>query len=331
MERCLVTGATGFIGRVLCAALRERGLFVRAIARREADGPWDELVTADLAAADAPADLLRGVDTVFHLAGKAHALAELAADDASYRRINVGVTERLLALAARDAPARIVFASSVKAAADDPERCVDEGWDAPPTTPYGRSKRESERLVLEAGEGSGMHVAVLRLPLVYGGGAKGNLWKMMDAVARDRFPPVPDTGNRRSMVHVLDVARAALLAAEMPAASGRRYIVTDGAAYSTRTLYEMMCQALGKTPRGWAVPAGVLRIAGYAGDVIGRIRGRRFVFDSDAYEKLLGSAWYDSSRIETELGFRASLTLADGIAEMAAAFHREDAAGAPAA
>jgi nucleoside-diphosphate-sugar epimerase len=64
-----------------------------------------------------------------------------------------------------------------------------------------------------------------------------------------------------------------------------------------------------------------------AGDVIGRIRGRRFVFDSDAYRKLLGSACYDSSRIERELGFEPVHNLRDGVAEMAVDLRRSDGGG----
>ncbi len=67
MKAALVTGAPGFIGRALCARLQERGVGVRALARRETAGPWDEFVVTDLDAA-----VLDGIDTVFHLAGKAH-------------------------------------------------------------------------------------------------------------------------------------------------------------------------------------------------------------------------------------------------------------------
>jgi nucleoside-diphosphate-sugar epimerase len=317
MENCLVTGATGFIGRVLCESLQHRGIRVRATARRPDEGPWDEFVAADLATpAAAPADLLQGVDTVFHLAGKAHALSELTSDDADYRRINVGGTDTLLTLATGAGVSRFVFFSSVKAAGDDGDDCMDEEWDRAPTTPYGRSKRESEQHLFAAGQDGRMHVSVLRLPLVYGRGVKGNLWKMMEAIARGRFPPLPENGNRRSMVHVEDAVNAAMLAVVRPEANGQLYIVTDGHPYSTHEIYTMMCDALAKPRPGWSVPTGILRVVAAAGDVIGRLRGRRFVFDSDAYRKLLGPAWYSSAKIERELGFEPARTLRDSVTEM---------------
>ena len=149
IQHCLVTGATGFIGRVLCQRLRNSGVRVRALARRQEQGPWDEFVVADLGETALPADLLAGVDTLFHLAGKAHALSEVAEDDAEYRRINVGGMDALLECAANSALSRFVFFSTVKAMGDDDACCMDEEWNAAPTTAYGISKRESYRLWLE--------------------------------------------------------------------------------------------------------------------------------------------------------------------------------------
>jgi nucleoside-diphosphate-sugar epimerase len=104
------------------------------------------------------------------------------------------------------------------------------------------------------------------------------------------------------MVHVSDVIRAAVLAAEHPSAVGEVFIVSDGQSYSTRQMYDLMCRALDRTPSSWNVPVWALRGMGLVGDGIGRLRGSRFVFDSDALEKLIGSAWYSSAKIEQRLG-----------------------------
>ena len=311
---------------MLCQRLRDRGIRTRATARRREEGPWDDLVIVDLGKADLPIDMLDGIDTIFHLAGKAHSLSEVAEDASEYRRINVGGTDAVLRMAANSALSRLVFFSSVKAMGDDGGDCLDEGWDVAPTTPYGMSKLESERLLFAAGRNSGIHVSALRLPLVYGRGVKGNLWKMLNAIERGRFPPLPEMNNKRSLVHVDDVVSAALLAAESPRANGQVYIVTDGHPYSTDEMYRMMRDALGKPARAWTVPLAVLRIVAGLGDMIGRLRGRRFVFDSDAYRKLLGSAWYSSGKIERELGFQATRGLRDGVEEMVEEFRASGSA-----
>jgi len=317
LRSVLVTGASGFIGRRLCAALREEGARVRALARRPCAGPWDERVTVDLAAGAVPSSALAGVDTVFHLAGRVHASAGDADDAERHRRANVEGTRALLAAAVAAGAPGIVHFSSVKAMGEGGPACLDEDAPAAPQTDYGRSKREAERLVLEAGARQGLHAVVLRLPLVYGPGARGNLAEMLEAVARGRFPPIADPGNRRSLVHVDDVVAAALLAARRPEATGRVYLVTDGRAYSTRDILEGMWQALGRRAPRWSLPLPLLRALARAGDVAGRVRGRPWRFDSRACRKLTGSAWYSSERIARELGFRPRRDLAAGLAEMA--------------
>ena len=204
-------------------------------------------------------------------------------------------------------------------------RCLDESFDGPPETPYGRSKLEAERVALEIGRRTGIHVTCLRFPLVYGPGNKGNLFRMIAAIDRGVFPPLPEFGNRRSMVHVVDVVQAAVLAAETPAANGQCYIVTDGRLYSTRKLYELICRALGKPIPCWHAPQWTLRGLGKVGDVIGRIRGKRFLFDSDALDKLIGMAWYSSEKIAHQLGYQPSITFPDALPELVAWYRRGQA------
>jgi nucleoside-diphosphate-sugar epimerase len=128
------------------------------------------------------------------------------------------------------------------------------------------------------------------------------------------------------MVHVEDVVSAALLSASHSRAPGNVFIVSDGVGYSTRQIYAMMCGALGRRLPSWQVPIAVLSLLGWTGDLIGKFRGRRFVFDSDALEKLIGSAWYNSQRIEDYLGFRPEWTLEKALPTMVA-----DLKGPPAA
>ena len=311
-----MTGASGFVGRSLCSFLKARGCRVTAMLRRSAEGPWDETVLFDLSTQKLPVDALAGVDTVFHLAGKAHALSEIRQDEEEYFRINTEGTGALLEAARSAGVRRFVFISSVKAMGEGSDDCKDESAPCHPETPYGKSKLAAERLVLEGGYVP--EPVVLRLSMVYGASRKGNLPRMIEAVAKGRFPPLPEFGNRRSMVHVEDVVQAALLAAEKPQAVGQTYIVTDGQDYSTRQLYEFICEALGKSVPAWTIPPWVLTVLAKVGDGIGRVRGRRFMFDSDALDKLAGSACYSSEKIEQELGFHARKNVRSALLEIVA-------------
>lgn len=310
ISRAVVSGATGFIGRRLVAALRAQGVHVTALVRNieKAKALWGGEVNGhriDFAAAREIGAVCQDADTVFHLAGYAH--AEDANDDtasALHTTVTVEGTRTLLNEALRAGVQRFVFVSSVKAVAEGSVYRLDERCVPRPTTAYGRAKREAEKLVLEAGAQHDMHVTVLRLPLVYGPGSKGNLRLMMDAIEGGWLPPLPNFSNKRSMVHVEDVVRALCLVALDPRANGEVYFVTDGRAYSTYDICILMRRALGKADMNWKVPLGALKVAARIGDAISRVRGRPFVFRSTTLNKLLGSAWYSSEKIERDLGFR---------------------------
>lgn len=307
-KRVGVSGASGFIGRRLCEVLQVRGRYVVALGRSKAEkGPWDEWVRIDLTGSE-PVTLPKGLDTIFHLAGKAHALSEVSQDEDDYARVNTEGTRRLLDAAKAQGVRAFVFFSSVKAMGEVGGRgAVDEGWEGAPDTAYGRSKREAERWVLVGGHV--VHPVVLRPCLVYGPAPKGNLEKMIAAIRRGRFPPLPEVGNRRSMVHVDDLIEAALVVAEDRRAAGQVFIVADRQPFSTRQLYVWISEALGRRIPGWTVPLPFLRLLGWLGDGLGRVRGRRFVFDSDALEKLIGNAWYTSAKLQTRLGWMPTRTM----------------------
>ena len=318
--KVLVTGASGFIGHHLIERLRQDGCTVRALvheARRRGDWPADvEVAVGDVRDPQAMKATAAGCDTVYHLAGKTHALTEVRGDEDAYRAINTDGTRHVLEGSVAGGAGAFILFSSVKAMGEGGSRCLDESFDSPPEMPYGRSKLESERAVLEIGRRTGLHVTCLRLPLVYGPGNKGNLFRMIAAIDRGVFPPLPEFSNRRSMVHVTDVVRAAVLAAGATSASGQCYIVTDGRAYSTRELYELICRALGKPIPFWHVPRWMLKTLGKVGDAIGQVSGKRFLFDSEALDKLIGSAWYSSEKISRELGYRPSTTLEEALPEL---------------
>jgi nucleoside-diphosphate-sugar epimerase len=308
---CLVTGATGFIGQRLCLRLRQEGHTVRVLVRGEAQGPWDEAHVCVLGRDRVAADVLAGVDTVYHLAGVVHAMAAADVDQSLYHTVNVVASESLAALAADAGVKQFIYFSSVKAVADPGDECVDESWQRPPHDPYGQSKREAEKRLFAIGRDRGMQVTVLRPALVYGPAVKGNLWRMLRAIDAGRFPPLPDTGNQRSMVCVDDLVAAATLAAGSPHAAGQVYIVSDDTPYSTRQMSDWMHEALGRKLRPWSIPVFILRAGALLGDVIERLSGRPAPLSSSVLRRLLGSACYRSDKIRKELGWQPGLHFRD--------------------
>jgi UDP-glucose 4-epimerase len=311
----LISGSTGYVGGRLVKALLAEERQIRLLSRRSiADR---DVVVAELADRSALVAACTGVERVFHCAGYAHAFSSLADDDADrHWQVNFEGTRNLVEAAAQAGVKGFVFLSSVKAMAEPGASCVDEDWPGDPVTAYGRAKQAAEAAVLAAGQRYRMHVVNLRLAMVYGAGGRGNLERMGRLVQRGLFPPLPETGNHRSLVHGDDVVAALRLVAADDRANGRTYIVAAPEAPSGRQLYDGLRMALGMPRCTWAVSERALRLAAHLGDGVEAITRRRLPLDSEALERLLGSAWYSPARIERELGWRARVSLADGLREM---------------
>ena len=304
VDKILVTGANGFIGRRLrlgCRALVRK--------RQESTDIVGDLL--DIASLRASCE---GIDTVYHCAGYAHAFGRSNPDD--HWRINFEGTRNLVRAAGESGVKRLVFLSSVKAMATPGQQCVTEAFEGRPTTAYGQSKWAAEQAVLEGGAKYGMHVVNLRLAMTYGFGGNGNLDRMARGIRAGWFPPIPETHNRRSLVHVSDVISAIKLSAQNPRAAGATYIVSDPQQYSGKQIYDAICDTIGVAPRSWAVPAALLRNLGFAGDFVEKRLKVRSPIKSELSARLLDSECYLPTTIEQSLGWRAQINLKQGLLEM---------------
>lgn len=311
----LVSGATGFIGARLLAALTNGGQVVRTLTRKPM--ATAESVVANLSNRAALTAACGGVDCVFHCAGYAHAFSTLSVNDSvMHWQVNFEGTRNLVEAAGLAGVKRFVFLSSVKAMAEPEELCADEDFPGEPIAAYGQAKRAAEKVILEAGQRYGMHVVNLRLAMVYGSRGRGNLERMARLVGRGVFPPLPETGNHRSLVHVDDVVSAMRLVAVDERAAGRTYIIASPEAPSGRGLFNALRAAQNLPPCTWSMPALILRSAAQLGDGLEILLRRRMPLDSEVLDRLLGSAWYSPARIERELGWRAEVSLVDGLSEM---------------
>ena len=311
----LVTGATGFVGRHLIDELGAKGTDFRCLSRKPM--PCRDSLVVDLADKSALTAACSGIDAIFHCAGHAHAFASLSGSDAALHwQVNFAGTRNLVEAAGAAGVKRFVFLSSVKAMAEPGECCADEDFPGRPATAYGQAKRAAEEVVVDAGRRYGMHVVNLRLAMGYGSGGRGNLERMGRLVERGLFPPLPETGNRRSLVHVDDVVAVMRLVADDDRANGKAYVVASSEAPSGRELFDALRSTLGMRRCSWAVPGWMLRTVAIGADRLEAIVKRRMPFDSEVLDRLLGSAWYSPARIERDLGWRARVSLADGLAEM---------------
>jgi nucleoside-diphosphate-sugar epimerase len=284
--RVLVTGASGFIGGVLCRRLLEQGHEVTALVRRPGSAPpGTDAAIGDLGSSGALREALAGArpECVVHLA------AEIASQrsERRVREVNVDGTGRLLEacleLAGSD-PAcgpRLVFSSTVVTGQAD-GALLSEDRPLPVSTPYGRSKQEGERMVL----GSGLPAVVLRPSHVYGPGG----WYVQELVARlrqpGRFAVIGSGANLWDVVHVDDVVSAILLACDPSCPPGGIYHVVDDEPIAYYDFMALTATVLGVGPPR-RIPAAVARL----------------VAGGNAVDAVVRSARSSSARIKRELGW----------------------------
>ncbi len=290
----LVTGANGYIGRKLCEALSQNGEQIRVVLREQATGPWHEVIEADLLN-KLPDNIMSNIQTVFHLAGKAHALDAPIQDEQEYLVINADATKNLLLAAEIAGVENFIYFSSVKALRETTDQCLDEKAEPMPLTAYGRSKLLAEKYVLESNLKKSI---VLRLGMVYGPNCKGNLPRLIK-MAKNRFvPALPKIQNQRSMVSIGDVVDTSILLANSSEVESSIFHLTEPVAYSTNDIMAAIYAGLEKQPPRFTVPLIALKTMATAGDMITKISGKQFFLNTAQLQKVFGSACYSSQKLQ---------------------------------
>jgi nucleoside-diphosphate-sugar epimerase len=312
MRRILVTGAAGFVGSALCSSLLPQGYEVRAAVRYSnsmlsVDG-LSVVAVGEVGTQTDWSAALAGVDCVIHCAARAHVMHEIEADAlAAYRAVNVAGTQRLAEQAAAMEVRRLVYLSSIKVNGEQTALGAPFLFSDPPAPedPYGVSKWEAEQALWAVSARTGLEMVVVRPPLVYGPGAKGNLLRLASLVARGLPLPLGAVHNQRSLVGLSNLVDVLRLCAVHSAAAGQTLLVSDGQDLSTPQLIRLLVEGMNKPARLLPVPLGGLRAAG-------SLLGKRAEVD-----RLVGSLQVDSRHTRELLGWTPAVSVADGVRDMA--------------
>lgn len=319
MTRVLVTGAAGFLGTHLIDELCRLGYRVRALLH-DANRPSSflsevETVAVDLRDPKPIRELTLGCEAIVHLAAKVHAIDELSQEQ-DYQSVNVDGTRHLINAALASGVPRLIFVSSVKVYGEETHGCADESLAPAPVTFYGRSKWQAEQLVAEYTDRHGFAGISLRLPMVYGPTKKGNLYRMIEAIDRGRFPILPRLSTVRSLLHVRNFVQAAVLCLRSSRFSRAAYTVTDAEPYCVSDMYDWLRHGLGKPQPRWRIPLWALQAGACCGDLLQTVSGRSMPLTTDRLKKLVSSAWYSSHAIAHDLGYHPTHSFQDEVPDL---------------
>ena len=306
--KILVTGANGFIGRALCAHLRANGFKVVAVVRQPGESPDEVVCNTDHAWSTA----LAGCDTVIHLAGRAHVMQDEEPNPLhTFRANNVAPTLQLAQRAVAAGVRRFVFMSTVKVNGEStaPGHRFKPDDLPSPQDPYAVSKREAEQQLAAFAANTGLEWVVIRPPLVYGPGVRGNFASLIRWVTRGTPLPLGAVRNSRSLVGLSNLVAFTTLCADInasPRAAGEVFLVSDGEDVSTTELLRRVASAYGCESRLLPVPAWLMRGAARAlgqSAQIDRLLGSLLIDDSKARERL---AWTPPLKINDQLRLMAA-------------------------
>jgi nucleoside-diphosphate-sugar epimerase len=306
MSLVAVTGASGFIGRRLMFEVEARGHEVLGFVRRSTKKPIGRVIEID--DLNNLAEPLRGVEVVIHCAARVHVMHEHAKNSSSlYHAVNVEGTRQLAESAARSGVRRLIFLSSVKAVAERSSlnRSIQLSDRPCPEDDYGRSKREAELVLQRVAAATGLEIVIVRPPLVYGPGVKGNFWRLMSLVARGIPLPLGALNNSRSLVSLPNLADFLCRCLDAPAAVGETFFVSDGEDLSTSELIRRLSFALNRPACLLPVPTSILNLLG------------RWVGKSVEVERLVGNLQVDITRNRELLGWSPPLSVDASLQETA--------------
>ena len=304
-----VTGSSGFIGQCLVNSLRHEGHHVIPIGHNSIDAlskanlPWLRL--GDLAEFDNP-NLMKGVDCIFHLAGRAHiADKDTHKNQAAFMRANRDSTRALAYAAAEAGVKRFIFLSSIGVLGNNSGNCpFTEKSPISPHSVYAYSKWEAEKALLEVMEETALQVVIVRAPLVYGKNSKGSLASLLNALERGIPLPLGAIHNRRSLIGLNNLVHFLIHCMNVKDAANDTFLISDQEVISTTELVNKLHKLLKSKSPLLPIPPSLIRLTT-------KLLGR-----SDLSEKLLSNLEIDSTYARTHLKWKQPHTQEDGLASL---------------
>ena len=306
--KVLVTGANGFIGVPLCTRLLAEGWSVYGVVRSTAaierlPHGVEPVVVGSFSTDTSWQESLTGIDTIIHLAARVHVMNDGVADPLEeYRLVNVEGTLNLARQAVSAGVRRFIFISSIKVNGEATTSQPFSAADSPsPVDPYGISKLEAERGLQQLAKETALDVVIIRPPLVYGPGVKGNFQSMIHWVGKGVPLPLGAIHNQRSLVGLDNLIDFIVTCIDHPDVANQTFLVSDGEDLSTTELLQHLARAMGKSARLIPVPVQMLELA--AG-----LFGKQAII-----QRLCGNLQIDISKAREVLDWEPPVSVDEGL------------------
>ena len=304
MAKVLVTGASGFVGRALCPAIRQAGHSLR-MAVRDAGVSEGEACfgVGQISGRTDWSKCLKDIDVVIHLAARVHVMKADGADSMqASMEVNLHGTAQRARQAAANGVKRFIYLSSIKVNGEyTTDAPFTEDSIPMPQDAYAASKLQAELALKQVAEGSGMEFVILRPPLIYGPGVKANFFNLIKLVDSGLPLPFAKLENRRSLLYVGNLVDAIAVCVDHPAAAGQTFLLSDGEAISTPALVRKLGSALDRPDRLWPMPLALMSI-------LMRLLGK-----SSAFDRLTQSLLIDDRLFVNMLGWQPPHSQTEGI------------------
>tara|TARA_E500000178_G_C16863777_1_gene681017 strand:- start:12 stop:959 length:948 start_codon:yes stop_codon:yes gene_type:complete len=311
MEKILVTGASGFIGNNLCNKLIELNFNVRGAVRTldslTVDYNFNAVTVGEIGANTNWKNALKDIDCIINCAGKAH-LINKKNNANLYHLINTEGTKNLAEQAVKAGVKRLILLSSVKVNGESTDQITKHKFShknlSNPQDPYAISKLEAEKVLWKISLRTGLEVVVVRLPLVYGNGAKGNLARLIKLVKLGIPLPLGMIDNQRSMIGIDNLVDLLIHCIDHPEASGKTFLTSDGEDISTPELIKLIASSMGKKANLFPLPIFILK---FLGTIFGK---------SEEINRLTGSLRIDNNYTKEILNWTPPVSVEEGIRRM---------------